>query len=294
MLKLEEVRLTAYPETASLPEGFNFVSEKKGKTKPKPWPWNWFGRPDTEKHAIFHRLALANQDPANPGVTVDELKASVPEADRPTVDEIVAMFRSGGPRHAGWDLIEGPGAKLAIVYRDPRVQYVAENQIEGNFADVAVAPTPSYVTKIPNQLEELRNPKPKPEKAPRERKPKADGSTPTAPANAAPEGGYLKAFNDLGVAAKVDGGGTITVEAAIDQFVDPNAAFTPKDAKEGDEPKNVKAELLALLDKVGLEHGGLVDFIANRQREGSIKAGLYRIFKDAAVAYNGAKTASAA
>lgn len=289
MLKLEQVRLTKYPTTSELPAGFKWVSERKeGPKKIVPFPYNWYGRHKDSKHYVFHMLALANQDPANPGVTVDELKAQLPESDKMVVDEIITTFKAGtNTRPTGWDLISTEdGTKFALVYRDPRTHFASEAKMEGDHSGVAEVDEPSYIKRVQAELEAIKNPKPKAE--PKERAPRKGKSSTTseAPAaSAAPAGGYLKAYSDLNVTAKIEGGGELTLLQAIDQFVQADATYVEK---EGDEPKNVRAELLAIIDAKGLEDGGFVDFLARRQRDGGIKAGLYKICKEITANYTAA------
>lgn len=273
MLKLEEVRIAKY-EPQELPAGFKFASERKGKRAPIPFPWNWFGRWDTPKHFVFHKLANALPN----GVTADEIKALMEEKDRPVVDEIVAQFKGSTPRHTGWDVIvrEDNEAVMALIYRDPRTHYVKEQAIEGDFSNVQEQSAPAYVTRVPQMLEELRNPKPKTEPKPKAEK-KAKES---APAPAAPAGGFLKALEGIKVA--VEGGTEVGLMDVINTFVAADATYTEKGS---DTPINVRAKLAEIVDAVGLEGGQFTDFIARRQKDGLVKAGLYKVCKDIAGKY---------
>lgn len=287
MLTLEQVRLTKYPDTTELPAGFKWLSERKeGDKKIVPFPWNWYGRYNSAKHFVFHKLALANQDPTNYGVTVAELKAALPEAEHPVVDEIVSTFKAGTQtRPTGWDMISNEdGTKLALVYRDPRVHFAQEAKMAGDHSQIAETPAPGYISKIPAMIEEAKNPKPKAE--PKEAKPRKGKSAdaPAAASTSAPAGGYLKAYNDYGIKVRVDAlGGDLSLANVIDQFVLADAEYTPKGS---DTKRNVKADVLTTIDQNGLEASVFIDFLAQQQRDGGVKAGMYKICKDLAAKYN--------
>lgn len=146
LLKAEDVRLTPYPETLTLPEGWKFLSKRKFQVKQIiPYPWNFCKKWTLDKHAIFHKLAHA----VGTGVTIAELKEGMDEKAASCVDEVIELFANGNPRNTGWDLVsDATQTRFALVYRDPRVHYCKEAGIVGDFSMVPVEPPPPYVAAV--------------------------------------------------------------------------------------------------------------------------------------------------
>src|SRR5690606_13489207 len=96
LMKPENVRLTPY-ETTQVPEGFEIITERKGRRAPVVSPWNWYARYTHPGHFIFHHLA---NTPG--GVTADDLKAMIPdEAMKAEVDKTINLLKAGTARFAG-------------------------------------------------------------------------------------------------------------------------------------------------------------------------------------------------
>lgn len=283
-LKLENVRLTPYPELTAIPAGFKIAGEFKTRRGPSPMQYNWYSRHDSVQHEVFHLLAMAPTEHPT-GYTVDELKGLyTDDSDKAKVDEIINKFKgSWDHRHTGFDLVvdEATGTRYMLIWRDPRTNYAKEIGLEGDHSTVQHQKTPSYVEKVPQLIEEAKNPKPVAEKpAKAEGAPKAPRAPKAKPAEAAtaPSGGFLTAFAGVVVALEGTEGGTISaiLETAITKLVDPNAMqIAPDDV-------NVKVvdRLHQVIDQHGLEGATFVDYVAKYQKEGAIKAGFYKICKD--------------
>lgn len=301
MLKLEQVRLTPYDASEAIPAGFKIAGEFKTRRAPSPMQFNWYSRHDSAQHEVFHLLATALATKPQ-GYTVDELKGLYDnDADKAKVDEIINKFKgSWDHRHTGFDLVtdEATGTRFMLIWRDPRVHYAKEIGLEGDHSAVVHQKTPSYVEKVPQLIEEARNPKPVAEKAPKA--PRAEGAprAPRAPksapaeANTAPAGGYLAAFAAIPATVEGHEGTTIgaIVASAIAKFVDSNAMQVAPD----DTSVKVVDRLNQIIDSTGLEGATFVDYVARYQKETTIKAGFYRLCKDLSKKYNDFVKANAA
>ena len=292
-LKLEEVRLTPYDASEVIPTGFKVVGEFKTRRGPSPMQYNWYSRPDSVQHEVFHKLATAASTKTD-GYTVDELKSSYDnDADKAKVDEIINKFKgSWDHRHTGFDLVtdEATGTHFMLIWRDPRVHYAKEIKLEGDHSAVPHQKTPTYVARVPELIEEAKNPKPVTEKAPRAPKAEGAAATPKAPraskakvaeVASAPAGGYLATFDTVPATfAGVEGTsiGAI-VRDAVGKFVAPEAVLSD------DATVKVSDRLLSVIDQNGLEGPIFVEFVARAQKDGSIKAGFYKICKDLAKKY---------
>lgn len=290
-LTLEQVRLTPYDATDAIPAGFKVAGEFKTRRAPSPMQYNWYSRWDSPQHLVFHLLATALATKPE-GYTVEELKGLFDnDADKAKVDEIINKFKgSWDHRHTGFDLVANEaGDRFMLIWRDPRTNYAKEIGLEGDFSQVPHQKTPSYVEKVPQLIEEARNPKPvveKPAKAPKD--PNAPAKAPkaakaAAETSAAPAGGFKAAFANVPATVAGLEGTTIAVvlENAIAKFVDPNAMQIAPD----DVAVKVVDRLNQVIDQNGLEAGPFVDFVARYQKETSIKAGFYKICKDLAKTY---------
>lgn len=273
LLKLEEVRLSKY-DTMEVPAGFQLTSERKGRRAPVVSPWNWYARYNHPGHFVVHKLTTSPQ-----GITIDELKALMPtELEKAEVDKVLAIFRSGSARFAGWDLAAdvATGTRFMLIYRDPREFYAKEQNLTIDLATVEEVKPASYVTQVPALLA-IQN-APLVEKAPKApRAPKAEGATGSvaaAPAVASFMAEYAKA----GLVYKIN--------ATIANFVDAASTIKRKGAAEGDSQVNVREEFASLIDKFGLEGPKFVDFIAYAQKESAVKAGFYKGCKELAKEYN--------
>lgn len=148
MLTMRQVRQEPYPDTPELPAGFQLaVKPKKTFQQPEPTPWNLYGKWRTAYHVIFHRLALVHQDPANPGLTVAQLAEGLAEKDLPVIDIVLKAVKA--QRKKGWDLIVSEdGLRFALIYRDPRVYFVRESEMAGDYTSIPQAEIPLYVQEV--------------------------------------------------------------------------------------------------------------------------------------------------
>lgn len=213
MLKLEDVRLIPYGSVDQVPAGWKLVVAVSRGKKPKApivSPWNWYSRFQSFAHELFAKLVETEA-----GLTIDEVRAVAvgdPENEAKSV-EVLKVFQAGQARPMGWDLItdEATGTRFRIIYRDPRVHYVKEQGMEGDFSGAKIY-EPLYLDKVRAMIEEIRNPKPPVEPKPRVKK--ADvtkgevgstGKTELRPSvDPKPEGGYLKAVLDAGLMPKLE------------------------------------------------------------------------------------------
>lgn len=285
-LTLQNVRLTPYDATEAIPAGFKVAGEFKTRRAPSPMQYNWYSRWESVAHEVFHLLATALATKPE-GYTLDELKALYPnEADKAEVDKIINKFKgSWDHRHTGFDLVISENAtpeRFMLIWRDPRTAYAKEIGLEGDFSAVPHQKTPSYVEKVPQLIEEARNPKPVVEKAPKAEKAPRAPKAPKAVAEAqsAPAGGYKAMFASI-PAPTIAGleGDTVgaILDNAIAKFVDPNAVV------EGDAAgTKVIDKLNATIDANGIEGEVFVDLVAKAQKQTAIKSGFYKICKDLA------------
>jgi len=276
MVKLEEVRLTPY-ETTAIPAGMTIVSVNKSRRIPIRGGWNWYSRWDSVGHYVHHALADAL---TKGGITVDELKANVPEEKRPEVDRIVKIFKDGVASFCGWDLVaDASGNKMALVFRDPVEFYAKEHNVTFQPEEVKLAPTPSYVKQVPQLIEEAKNPKPVKEpsapRAPRAPRAKSEAK----PSSAQPTGGYVKALEAVDV----------NFGHLVSQYVEQNATIKLKNAKEGDAPVNVREHMTSLFDQYGAEGGPFIDFLGYAQSQSVVKTGLFKLVKESWKKYEDSK-----
>jgi len=99
-----------------------------------------------------------------------------------------------------------------------------------------------------------------------------------APIGGPPAGGYLAAMSAIPASLDHLEGTTISeiLKCAISRFVNPYALLVPPD----DVSVKVRDRFLEAVDKYGLGSQEVVDFVAQCQRDGTIKSGFYRICKD--------------
>jgi len=301
-LKLEDVRLTPYDETPVIPEGFKLVGTGKTKRAPYISQYSWYENPKGDMHEAFHVLAMAPK--VNPaGYTLQELQDRFPE--QKTKDEVakmISMFSSRANSFTGWDLIsdgkESP--HFMMIWRDPRVHYVAEMGLTGDFSGTLVR-DPNYIKKVPDWIAAANAPKPvKEPKAPKapaaakapgtgrgRKKATVDATANGAavPAGPAPEGGYIALYKTIPATLAGVEGATIgeILNIAVSRFIEPAAN---QSTEWGDDPSvKVVDRFLQIIDQGGLEAGSLIDFVTHYQNDNAIRAGLYRIVKDLAEVY---------
>jgi len=273
-LKLEEVRLEAYPASTTIPEGWKLVMTGfKTKRLPSPMPWNWYTRWNSVRHEVFHKLAMTDT-----GYTIDELKSaySSPE-DTTEVDRVFELYtKSWDPRRVGWDLLTNGAepAKYRLIWRDPRVHYAREVGLEGDLSQLPFEKPVKYLSEVPRLIEEAKAPKP----AAAEKAPRAPRAAKDKPAVAEPAGDFLAKFDQVPASVPGIEGSTIkqVLDVAINNFVD-----TSNQSLEGDDPAiTVRERLYQLIDKLGFEAGAVVDYTTRYQKAGPIKIGFYKILKD--------------